>query len=176
MQAEEIFALAKQAAHEFPPTELISCEYFLGAPHAHYKIHERQWPKPQQTWKDSRFEIIDSKAYGERRRVTMNRKEKVMGNQAHSQRRWREVPKDELDTWPGKPVPVDKATELMRKKNKRVEARRRAAKRLAEFIKQRKPHVESMVQRLCDTCCESKVNASPGVTAGSGRTAGPSYR
>src|SRR5712692_9284652 len=67
MQAEEILALAKQEAHELPPTESISSEYFLGAPHAHYKIHERQWPNPRQTRKDSRFEIIETKAYGERR-------------------------------------------------------------------------------------------------------------
>src|SRR5713101_6429113 len=72
MQAEEILALAKQEAHKLPPTESISCEYFLGAPHAHHKVYERHWPKPQQTRKDSRFEIIASKAYGEGRRVKMN--------------------------------------------------------------------------------------------------------
>ena len=67
MQAEEILALAKQTAPKVPPTKLISCEHFLGALHAHYKIHERQWPKLQQIREDSRFEIIDSKAYGELR-------------------------------------------------------------------------------------------------------------
>lgn len=59
--------------------------------------------------------------------------------QAHPQRRWREVQKDELDSdlsRRGKPILISKAAlkaaSEMRKRNKQLEGRRKAAKRKKE--------------------------------------------
>jgi len=67
MQAEEILALAEQAAQTVPCTDSILCEHLLGALRAHYKIHELHWPKLQRTQDDAGFTIIDRKAYGKLR-------------------------------------------------------------------------------------------------------------
>ena len=51
---------------------------------------------------------------------------------AFEQRRWRVVPKDELDAVPtkdGKPQPVDKESLRQASDNRRIESRRRALRR-----------------------------------------------